>query len=100
MIVFFHGIPFVDGDDQSLAAFMCDTGNLRILFRYTFRRIDYYQNDICPFHCSYRTDDTVALQFFFYLALSSQPCSINKHIIFSIIFHIGINSISSCSCYI
>ena len=31
MIVFFHGIPFVDGDDQSLAAFMCDTGNFRIL---------------------------------------------------------------------
>ena len=63
---------------------MSNTGDLRILFRDPFYRIDDHDDHIGTFYSRYGTDNTVTFQFFFDLAFSSQSCSVDKDIFFAV----------------
>ena len=58
---------------------MCNTCDLRILICDTLCCINDQNRYITSFNSRYSTDDTVTLNIFFDLALSSKSCSINKH---------------------
>lgn len=81
-------------DDHTFSTFMCNTCDLRILICDTLCCINDQNRYITSFNSRYSTDDTVTLNIFFDLALSSKSCSINKHILRSISDDFGIDRIS------
>ena len=76
---------------------MSNSRNLCILLRHSFCRIDNHKHYVCSFHGCYRTDNTVAFQFFFDFILSAKSCRINKNIFFSVMKNFSINGVSCCS---
>ena len=73
---------------------MCNAGDLGILLSHTLDRINHNNNDIRTFHRRNSTDDTVSLNLFLDLVLSSEPRRINKHIFLSVVTDIRIDCIS------
>ena len=76
---------------------MGNSGNLGVLFGHSLRRVDDHQHHVGPLHGSYSTDNAVALQFFFNLALSSEARRIDKHILCAIVHNLRIHSVSGSS---
>ena len=98
LIIFFDRIPFVHGNDNSLSTVMCDPCDLGILLGHALSSIDHDNADICTLHSRDCTDNTIALDFFLDLILTSQSCGIDKHIFFSIVLNVGIDRISGRAC--
>ena len=97
-IILFNCIPFIDSNDNTLAALMCDSGDLCILLGYTFGCIDHYNDHICPFNCCYGTNHAVTLNFFFDLTFTAKSCCVNKNVFPVFPFYFGIDCISGSSC--
>ena len=76
---------------------MGNTGDLGILFRDPFYRIDDHDDHIGTFYSRYGTDNAVTFQFFFDLIFSSKTCGIDKYIFFSVPHHVGIDGITGGS---
>ena len=98
LIIFFNCIPFIDCDDDSLSTVMCDPCDLGILLGHALSSIDHDNADICTLNGCHCTDNTVTLDLFFDLILTSQSCGIDKHIFFSIVLNVGIDRISGRAC--
>ena len=98
LIIFFNCIPFIDCDDDSLSTVLCDSRNLGILLGHALGSIDHDNADICTLHSCHCTDNTIALDLFLDLILTSQSCGIDKHIFFSIVLNVGIDRISGRAC--
>jgi hypothetical protein len=98
LIIFFNRIPFIDCDDDSLSTVMCDSRDLGILLGHALGSVDHNNTDICTLNGCHCTDNTVTLDLFFDLILTSQSCGIDKHIFFSIVLNISIDCISGCTC--
>ena len=77
---------------------MSNSGNLRILFCDTFCRIDHHKDNIGTLYCTYSTDDTITLQFFLDLILSTKTCCVDKNVFLSVMHDLCINRISCCTC--
>ena len=97
LIILLHGIPFVYGDNDRLAAFMCDSGDLRILLGHTLDRINNQNHNIRTLYRTYGTYNHVTLEFFLNFILAAKSCRINQDIFFSIVLYKGIHCISCCS---
>ena len=61
---------------------MSDSCDLSILLGNTLGGIDHNYNHICALYSRHSTDNTVALDLFFYLTLASKSCGIDKNISF------------------
>ena len=93
LIVLRYRIPFIDDNYYTLAAFMCNSGNLGILLGYAFRSINDNKNNISTLNSRYCTYYAVTFDFFLNLILAAETCCINKYIISSVITDFGINGI-------
>ena len=100
LIIFFNGIPFIDRDNNTFSALMGNSCDLRVLFSHTLCRIDHNNTYIGTLHCRHGTNDTVALNFFLNLILTTESCRINKHVFLSIVTDVCIDCITGCSCNI
>ena len=96
LIIFLNRIPFIDDDNNALPTFMRNSRNLGVLFRHALRRVNHNKHHVRALHCRYRTDNTVAFQFFFNLILAPQTGRVNKHIRFAVMNHFCVNGISRC----
>ena len=76
---------------------MCDAGNLCILLGHTFYRVDQNYHNIRAVNRRHGTDDAVALQFFFDLALAAQPGCVDKYIFMAVPLHACIYRITRCA---
>ena len=99
-IVLLYCIPFINCNNYPLTSIMSYSCNLGILLCHTFRRINYYNDNIGSLYCCNCTNYTVPLNILFDLALSSKSGCINKDIFFSIILNICVYCISCSTCNI
>ena len=100
LVVLLNGIPFIDRDDNALAALMCDSGDLSILLSDTLCRIDHDHDNMCTLYCCHSTDHAVTLDLFFDLAFAAESCGVDKDVFFALPFDFGIDGISCSSCNI
>ena len=84
IIVLFDQIPFVDCDNDGLAAVMRDAGDFGILLGYSLLRIDHNHRDVGALHCCHGADDHIPLQFLMDLVLPAEPRGVNENILFAV----------------
>ena len=77
---------------------MCDSGDLRILLRNAFFRIDHQYHDLRTLHGTDSTDDHVTLQLFLDLILTTESRSINEDIFLAVISDLGVHRVSGSTC--
>lgn len=100
LIIFLNGIPFIYSYNNTFSSVMSDSRDLSILLGNALGSIDHNYNHICSLYSCHSTDNTVALDFFFYLTLAAKACGIDKNIIFFVPGDLCINSITCSSCNI
>ena len=98
LVVLLNGIPFIHCNDNALAALMCNSGDLGILFGNTLCRIDHDHDNMCTLYCGHSTDHAVTLDLFFDLAFAAKSGGIDEDVFLALPFDLGINSISCGSC--
>ena len=98
LVVFFDSIPLIHNDDRSLASLMGNSGDLRILLRNAFFRIDHQYHDLRTLHGTDSTDDHVTLQLFLDLILTTESRSINEDIFLAVISDLGVHRVSGSTC--
>ena len=98
LVVFFDSIPLIHNDDRSLASLMGNSGDLRILLRNAFFRIDHQYHDLRTLHGTDSTDDHVTLQFFLDLILTTESRSINEDIFLAVISDLSVHRVSGSTC--
>ena len=94
LVVLFHGIPLVDGNDDRFTSFVGNAGNLGILFGHAFHRINDQDNYIRTLYGAHRTHNHVMLQVLFDFILAAQTRRIDKHIFPAVKGHIRIHGIT------
>ena len=76
---------------------MCNSGDLCILLRNAFLGINDHNHNVRPLHCGYRTDNTVALQFFFDFIFAAESRCVDKYIGRTVVDNLCIHCISGSS---
>ncbi len=95
-IIFFDGIPFIHGNDNTLAALVRDAGNLCVLLRHALGSVNYDDNDIRALHRRNSSDNAEALKFLLDPALSAQSGRVNKYIFAILPGYCRVNGIPRC----
>ena len=97
LVIFLNGIPFVYSYNDTFSSVMGDSRDLCILLGNSLGSIDHNYDHICTLYSCYCTDNTVALDLFFYFSFTAKSCSINKYIILIVPGNLGINGITCSS---
>ena len=97
LVIFFHRIPFVHGDNDGLAPLMGDPGNLRILLADAIHGIDDQNHNVRPFHRTDRTENHIPLQIFLDFILPAQSCRVDENIFFSVVGHFRVHGVPGSS---
>ena len=93
LVILFHGIPLIHGDDDCLAALMGNPRYLRILLADAFHRINDQHHDIRPFHRADSPHDHIVLQGFLDLIFPAQACRVYEYIFLSVVDDLRIHGI-------
>ena len=79
---------------------MGDACNLCVLLRHALGRVNDQNDHIRTLHGRYGTNDAVAFQILFDLAFTAQSGGINKDILRSVVYDLGIDRITGGTCNI
>ena len=97
-VIFFNGVPFIDGNDNPFPPVMGNPGNLGILLRHPFRGVNHQDNHVCPFHRSHCPDNAEPLQLLLDFAFAPQPRRVNENVFPSIPCHLSVHSVPGSPC--
>ena len=93
LVVLFHGVPLVHGNDAGLALLMGVTGHLGVLLGEAHGGVDHDHAHTAALHGGQAAQNAVALHALFHLAALAQAGGVGKHKAAVLVVHLAVNGI-------